>query len=167
MSALLDALRDFRKEDDPWREDYAEAMGAAIAALRSAVADLAETGDRDAMRVHDDLRTVDKVSDVCGIVGSHVVRLEADERGLPQPSEETAWCPECRRRRVVWDVDPHCSTYVGTKEIERTVTHLECGHELAGPERVIGPSPGGEAAAEAMAQDATRRRLDRAAAWNE
>lgn len=80
---------------------------------------------------------------------------------------EHAWCPTCHGRVQVEEVDPHASTYRGRHEYEWTATRLACGHVLEGPERVVGASPGGEAAAEAMSSIQTQRRLARAAVMNE
>jgi hypothetical protein len=63
----------------------------------------------------------------------------------------------------VEDTDNHASYYRGDRELEVTAMHLACGHTMTGPERVVGASPGGEAAAEALAGAATQARLARAA----
>jgi hypothetical protein len=162
MATLLDALTAWRKSDDPWAETYADQIAEATAALRSAVNTLADAGDPDGLRVWSRLAGC-SVADVPLIVGSELARLDAD-RFPPQRTDETAWCPTCRKRRTVEEVDPHASTYRGDHEYEWTATRLACGHTLEGPERIVGRAPGGEAAAEAMAGAATQARLARAAA---
>lgn len=76
---------------------------------------------------------------------------------------ETAWCETCRRRREVVEVDNHASYYQGAYEIEVTATHLACSHTMQGPERIVGRSPGGEAAAEAIRGAEVQRRVARTA----
>jgi hypothetical protein len=78
----------------------------------------------------------------------------------------TAWCPECRRRVEVEDASGE-SAYEGRHEVGYYVERLECGHENSTRTGIVGPSPGGESAAEAIAQEQTRRRLDRAAAGHD
>lgn len=73
-----------------------------------------------------------------------------------------AWCVRCRSRVEVEDAS-YESTYSGPHEIGYWVERLACGHVNQHDRGVIGPSPGGEAAAEATAQAETQRRLERAA----
>lgn len=167
MSALLDALRTFRTADDPWADGYQTRMADATTTLLTTVTALAETGDPDAIRLLCTLPPTNDTDGVRATVYAEIIRLEADAAGTPPPGVETAWCPTCRRRRIVEDVDNTCTTYRGDYAYEWTATHLACGHTIEGPERIVGASPGGEAAAEAMAETATRRRLDRAAAAQE
>lgn len=178
MRALLAVLDAWAAVNDPWLPDYAERKAAATEVLLTEVAAMADAGERDALRVWAALRDEQdyaarnaaagspmhrKVPEYGRIVDTERARLVADRDGIPDGAD-TAWCPTCRARREVVDVDPHASTYVGSHEVEWTQTALACGHTLAGPERVVGPSPGGEAAAEAMAQRETQQRLARTTA---
>lgn len=61
----------------------------------------------------------------------------------------TEWCEVCRRRREVEEYD-EVSRYSGHVELGSRVARLACGHVMDGPERVVGPSPGGGSAAEAL-----------------
>lgn len=181
MSAALLALLDaYAAGDDPWMPGYADRKATATARLLAAVRDLAthqvaafrllsalhaerlyaETNAAAGDRMH---RTT---PDYGPIIHAERARLTADRDGIP-PGADTAWCPTCRTRRAVEDVDPHASTYVGDREVEWTQTALACGHTLTGPERTVGRAPGGEAAAEATADRATRDRLARAASWQD
>jgi hypothetical protein len=162
----------------PWDDDHVARKAAATDTLLTAVRDLAETGDRTAGQVWEALEGERQYAERNAAAGDQMhrrvpyydtvvhawhARLSADRDGIPAGAD-TAWCPDCRTRREVLDVDPQASTYVGSHEVMWTQTALACGHTLAGPERVVGPSPGGEAAAEALAGAATRRRMERTSA---
>lgn len=157
-------------------EQRAERIGAAVAAFRVGLDQLADVDD-DALRIRDELLEEDRYAaapkaigrrtpEYGQIVHSAIARLDADANP-PQTGEDATWCRTCRKRRVVVDVDNRCSAYVGSHEVEWTATHLACGHTLTGPERIIGRSPGGEAAAEAIAGAATQRRLEHTAAMQD
>lgn len=75
---------------------------------------------------------------------------------------QTAWCPECRRRVEVEEASDE-STYEGAHEVGYWVEHLACGHTNQARTGIVGPSPGGESAAEATRQAATQNRLTREA----
>lgn len=139
---------------------------------------MAEHGDRDAARIWEAMeqeRTYAETNAAAGdrmhrttpsygsIVHGAMARLEADAT-RPQDGEVTAWCTECRTRRVVVEVDSSCSTYEGHHELGWTATHLACGHSNQTEPRIIGRSPGGESAAEAIEQRTTQERLARSAA---
>lgn len=175
-------------DDDPWSghwasdpaayvpetpEARAERIAAAVAAFRAGLDVLAAQGDVDAARIRAELTIEDAYAAAPKVLGRRspeygvivhaaMTRLDADANP-PQLGDTVTWCPTCKRRRVVEEVDPTASAYVGTHEVQWTATHLACGHTLHSPQRIVGASPGGEAAAEALAGDATRRRLDRAA----
>ena len=181
MATLLDALEAYAAVSDPWADGYAERKAAATVVLLDRVQLLADAGDRAALRVWGQLtaereyaernaaagdRMHRKVPEYGPIVHAELARLTADRDGIPAGAD-AAWCSACRTRREVMDVDNHASYYSGHHEVKVTATHLACGHTEQGPERVVGPSPGGEAAAEAMAGAATQARLARAAAWND
>lgn len=63
---------------------------------------------------------------------------------------ERAWCPTCRTKREVLDVHAE-GHYDSTGEVGYVVTDFACGHDDQSGEVRIGPAPGGEAHAEALA----------------
>lgn len=76
---------------------------------------------------------------------------------------EHGWCPECRSRQVIEDASDESAGMRPWGEIEVWVTRFSCGHTTQGPERVVGPAPGGDAAREATEQRAVQQRLAREA----
>ena len=78
----------------------------------------------------------------------------------PERPADRAWCPECRTRVEVEDASDE-STYVGTREVGYYVERLACGHTTQRETGDLGPSPGGESLAEAVAQRDTQARLQR------
>lgn len=181
MVTLLDVLGAYVAVNDPWVGGYADRKAAATEALLAEVGAMADAGERDALRVWARLsdeqayaarnaaaddRMHRKVPEYGPIVHSEHARLTADRDGIPEGAD-TAWCSTCRTRREVVDVDNHASYYSGSHEVEVTATHLACSHTESSPERVVGPSPGGEAAAEAMAGARTQARLARSAAMQD
>jgi hypothetical protein len=97
-------------------------------------------------------------------VGLALARLRADAH-RPEPGEATAWCSECRTRRVVED-DRGEEWYEGRHTVAARVVSLQCGHDNVGPTRIVGASPGGESASEAMADAARSARLERQHAYD-
>lgn len=178
MATLLEVLEAYHAVNDSWVDGYAERKAAATETLLTEVGARADAGERDALRVWARLTDEQayaarnaaakdpmhrKVPEYTVIVGSEVARLTADRHGIPEGAQ-TAWCTPCRTRREVTEVDPSASTYEGHHELGWTNTNLACGHQVQSEARVIGSSPGGGAAAEALTGAATQDRLARAAA---
>lgn len=178
MTALLAELEAFAAVNDPWLPDYQDRKAEATERLLAEVGAMADAGERAALRVWGRLTDEQAyaarnaaagskmhrtVPDYASIVDGERARLTADAQGIPAGAD-TAWCEPCRTRREVIEVDATASTYEGHHEMGWTNTHLACGHTAQSEARIIGRSPGGESAQEAMAQDATRRRLDRTSA---
>lgn len=183
-------IPDDPNDPDPWRSghfdtehppeseaDRAARQWSAVARFRSGLDVLAERGDVDALRVRAAMVAEDEYAAAPKAIGRRspsygplldeaLARLVADSEP-PALGDVTAWCPTCKRKRVVVEVDPTATAYVGNDEVEWTATHLACSHTLQGPERIVGRSPGGEAAAEALTGAATQRRLARSAAMQD
>ena len=76
---------------------------------------------------------------------------------------ERAFCGECRTMREVVD-QFFASKMEKWGEIDYSVTALDCGHEIQGPDRVVGPAPGAPYAGPSVAPAATSRPRDLRAA---
>lgn len=176
--SMIEALSAYAAVNDPWLPDYRERKAEAEATLLATVEAAADAGDRDALRIWGALtderayaaRNAEtgspmhrKVPEYGRIVDVQRAMLVADVEGIPSGAE-SYWCPTCRKRREVIEVDPTATTYEGHHELGWTNTHLACGHTAQSEARIVGASPGGGAAQEALAGEATRRRLDRTAA---
>ena len=181
--SMIETLSTFARDSAPWSPDVAHEqathrqarIAAAEEVLLTTIEAAADAGDRDALRIWAALTDERayaaqnaasgspmhrKVPDYRPIADREQARLQADLDGIPAGAD-SAWCSACRTRREVIEVDPTASTYEGRHEMGWTNTHLACGHTEQTEARIIGSSPGGESAAEAIAQDETRRRLDR------
>lgn len=177
MTTLLETLNAWTAVNDSWNPGYAERKAEATTILLTEVEAMADAGEREAGRVWAALASErdyaarnaaagdkmhSKVPEYGPAVYAAIARIEADAYTI-QPSDDTRWCPECRRQRVVEEASNE-SAYHGHHEVGYYVERLMCGHQRESEGRIIGASPGGEAAAEAMAGDGTRRRLDRTSA---
>lgn len=174
---VIETLTAYASVSDMWAPDYRDRKAAAEAAMLAAIEAAADAGDRDALRVWAALsderayaalnasrhsRMHRTTPEYGPIVALHLTILQADEDGIPAGAD-TAWCTRCRTRRAVEETSDE-STYEGRHEVGYHVTRLACGHEEQTEGRIIGASPGGEAAAEAATEAVTRRRLEQTAA---
>lgn len=174
--SLLDTLTRWTAVNDPWEPGYADRKAAATTELLAVVEAMADAGEHDANRLWEALvaereyaarnaaagdKMHRKVPEYGPAIYAELARLQADAHQV-QRDEETAWCPTCRKRRVVEEASDE-SAYEGHHEVGYWVQRLMCGHQLQSEGRIIGSSPGGESAAEAIAGARTQARLARAA----
>lgn len=93
--------------------------------------------------------------------GGETVEVDSRQHVFVTPDYSTrSWCPQCGTRREVEEESDE-SSYEGRWEVGYRVTRMECGHSVQSEGRRVGVSPGGESAAEAMADQARAARLGR------
>lgn len=169
LTTYVETYRNGNLWDPGYRDRLAEATQAVIDTARA----LAESGDRDALRLWGALEQERRYAENNAALGMKLYRtvphygpiLDGEHSRLtadanpPSLTDDAAWCGMCGRMREVEDTHEE-SHYEPWGEVGYQVTDLACGHSLQGEGRRIGAAPGAPYAGPGVATAATARPRD-------